>query len=232
MSSTLYVVGTPIGNLADITLRAIDTLKGVDLILAEDTRKTRILLDKYEIKKPLESYHEESDSKKLEALIDRLAAGESIAYVTDAGTPGISDPGSYLVRKAKERLGDELTVVCIPGPSALTAAISVSGVDCTQFVFRGFLPHKKGRQTALKEIALSDMSNIFYESTHRVEKFLTEADAMWGESKKVTIVKELTKIHEEILVGTAKELLAILATHPEKTKGEFVVIVEPVKPKK
>ena len=219
--STFYVIATPIGNLEDITLRAIRTLKEVDIVLCEDTRVTKRLFDKHGINTQMLSYHAQSGEAKVELILEKIEEGKNIAIVTDAGTPGISDPGSLLVSKIRESYPD-LKIEVIPGPSALTAALSISGVPTHEFIFLGFMPHKKGRETLFKEIADSERTIVFYESTHRILKTLESLSKI---NKKVTIVREITKIYEEVLQGSAQDLLKILTDTPEKQKGEFVVIV-------
>ncbi len=219
----LYIIATPIGNLEDITLRALRTLKEVDLVLCEDTRETAKLLNKYEIKKPLKSFHAQSKLSKTEEILDLLKAGKNIALVTDAGTPAISDPGSFLVKKIKEELPD-VKVIPIPGASALTAAYSASGVIGGEFTFLGFLPHKKGRETLFKEIAEATRAYIFYESPHRILKAL-ESLVKFAPEKKIIIARELTKIYEEFVSGAPQEVLDFFSNNPEKVRGEFVVIV-------
>ena len=227
--ATLFIVGTPIGNLEDITLRAIRVLKEVHLILCEDTRVTRKLLDHYEIKTPVESYHEHSDLSKTEKILSKIEAGENIALVTDAGTPGISDPGSKLVAIVRDRFEGGVKVEAIPGPSALTAALSISGLDQSEFEFLGFLPHKKGRETIFKKIADSENAFVFYESPHRATKTLNSlAEHLSGE-RKIFIARELTKTFEESFLGTPKEALDYFTSHPDKIRGEFVIIVMPIK---
>jgi 16S rRNA (cytidine1402-2'-O)-methyltransferase len=221
---TLSIVATPIGNMEDITLRALRTLKECDVIYAEDTRVISKLLARYEIKKPLQRLDATTESKKAEEVIGRLENGEHVVYVSDAGTPGISDPCTRLVAAVREQ-SPEAKIEAIPGASALTAALSIAGVDTSTFTFLGFLPHKKGRQTALKKIAESEIPVVLYESPHRIEKLLEELGVL--EVSKVVIARELTKIHEEILSGTPTELLAHFATHPSTVRGEFVVIVVP-----
>ncbi len=225
---TLSIVATPIGNLEDITLRALRTLKECDVIYAEDTRVIAKLLARYEIKKPLQRLDAATEMKKADEIIARLQAGERVAYVSDAGTPGISDPGARLVAAVREQVKRSdlfTTIEAIPGASALTAALSIAGVDTSSFTFLGFLPHKKGRQTALKRVASSDIPIVLYESPHRILKLLEELKA-FGISR-ITIARELTKIHEEVISGTPEELLAHFATHPDTIRGEFVVIIEP-----
>lgn len=219
--STFYVIATPIGNLEDITLRALRILKEVDLVLCEDTRVTRKLFEKYQISTSMMSYHAQSGEAKVDIILEKIEEGKNIALVTDAGTPGISDPGSMLISQIREKF-PELTIIGIPGASALTGALSIAGVPTHEFVFLGFLPHKKGRETLFKEIASSERTMVFYESTHRILKTLESLSKI---NKKVTIVRELTKIYEEVLQGSAEEILKILTDTPEKQKGEFVVIV-------
>ena len=220
MTGTLYIVATPIGNLSDITLRALETLKTVDAILCEDTRVTGKLLARYEIRKPLISCHEHTDERKLMQIIGRLQKGESLAFVTDAGTPGLSDPGNRLVELA---LAGGLTVIPIPGVSALGAIVSVAGIDMREFVFKGFPPHKKGRETFFKAVAVSEMPVLYYESPHRVLKNLALLRELAPE-KKIVLGRELTKMFEEIVRGSIGETLAYFTEHPERVKGEFVVI--------
>src|SRR3990167_6632106 len=199
---TLSIVATPIGNLEDITLRALRTLKECDVIYAEDTRVISKLLARYEIKKPLQRLDAATELKKADEILARLEAGEHVAFVSDAGTPGISDPGARLVSFIRANSGIA-KIEAIPGPSALTAALSVAGVDITEFTFLGFLPHKKGRQTVLKKIAASDFPVVLYESPHRILKLLKELEGV----SRVTIARELTKIHEEVVAGTPDEVL-------------------------
>lgn len=176
--SILYIVGTPIGNLEDISFRALRILGEVDFILCEDTRVTRKLLDHYNVKTPTISFHAHSDEKKTREVLDLLAAGKNLALVTDAGTPGISDPGGKLIERALEEFGDDIKVESVPGPSAVTAALSISGIPADKFVFMGFPPHKKGRQTFLKKILGSEYPVVVYESKHRIIKFLEELRGM------------------------------------------------------
>jgi 16S rRNA (cytidine1402-2'-O)-methyltransferase len=226
MTGKLFIVGTPIGNLEDITFRAVRTLKEVDLILCEDTRVTRRLLEKYEIQnKQLTTYNEERSGVAIEKIAEWLEDGKNVALVSDAGTPGISDPGTYLVQKIREVL-PEVGIESVPGPSALTAALSIAGVPVSDFVFLGFLPHKKGRETLFKEIAVSERAMIFYESPHRILKTL-ESIEKHSPHKKVTIARELTKVFEQIISGTASELLKYFAINSDKVRGEFVVVVTP-----
>lgn len=229
--STLYVVATPIGNLEDITIRALRVLKEVDVILCEDTRVTQKLLARHEITaKQLATYNEQESGITAGKIIRWLEEGKNVALVSDAGTPGISDPGSILVQKVREAL-PEVKIESVPGPSALTSALSIAGVPVSDFVFLGFLPHKKGRETLFKEIAISERTVIFYESSHRILKTLeslkTHLEVKPPSGRKVVIARELTKIHEEVVSGTPAELLEFFKNNPEKVRGEFVVVVTP-----
>ena len=223
----LYIVATPIGNLEDITLRALRVLSEVDTILCEDTRVTKKLLQKYDIKTSTLSYHAHSKLSKVEKIYKLLEEEKNLALVSDAGTPTISDPGSLLVSQIRKRFEKSVEIITIPGASALTAALSVSGVPSSEFLFLGFLPRKKGRQKLFKEIAESGRTVVFYESPHRILKTLESLDSSLGGGKEVVIARELTKIHEEVVSGTPDELLAILKEYPKKQKGEFVVIIRP-----
>ncbi len=217
----LYLVGTPIGNLGDITLRALETLKSVDLVLSEDTRVTKKLLNHFEIVTPTLSCHEHTEKGKLAQIIERLKQGESMALVTDAGTPGLSDPGNVLVSLALE---SDIAVVPIPGVSALATLISVAGVDMREFVFKGFPPHKKGRETFFRFIGESEIPVMYYESPHRVIKNLELLQSLAPE-RKIILGRELTKMFEEVARGSVEEVLQYLQSDPNKTKGEFVIIV-------
>lgn len=218
----LYIVATPIGNLSDITLRALETLKSADLIVAEDTRQTRKLLDHYEIQKPLESYHQHSREDKIEYLINQLQQGKNLALVTDGGTPGIADPGNLFVEKVLIKL-PETKIIPIPGPSALTTLASVSGINMDEFYFVGFLPHKKGRKTKLESLKDITIPIVFYESPYRIYKLLREINEYLGD-KEVIIGRELTKKFEEIIRGKVSELIQ---ADKFKNKGEFVLIIKP-----
>lgn len=223
--SAFYVIGTPIGNLEDITLRALRIMKEVDLVLCEDTRVTRKLFERHGISTPTMSYHAQSGEAKVDLILEQIAQNKNIALVTDAGTPGISDPGSLLISKIRAAY-PELATVSVPGPSALAAALSIAGVPTHEFIFLGFMPHKKGRETFFKEIAVSDRTIVFYESTHRIIKTLESLKEHLAENpKKVTIAREITKIFEEVIQGSAEEVLEKLLSTPEKQRGEFVVIV-------
>jgi 16S rRNA (cytidine1402-2'-O)-methyltransferase len=227
MKGTLSVVATPIGNLADITLRALETLKQADAIACEDTRVTAKLLARYDIQKPLLVYHAQSGKVAATRILQLLGEGKHIALVTDAGTPGISDPGTALVREARDRLGDEVRIEALPGPSALTAALSIAGIPTNEFLFLGFLPHKKGRQTIFKDIAESERTVVFYESPHRIEKALASLASGLPETARVSIFRELTKIHESVVEGSASQVAKHFETHPGEVRGEFVVCVVP-----
>jgi 16S rRNA (cytidine1402-2'-O)-methyltransferase len=216
---TLSIVATPIGNMEDITLRALRVLGECDAVLAEDTRVTRKLLDRYDIQVPTISCHEHTDERKLAELVSRLSSGESFAYVTDAGTPGLSDPGNKLVSLAFDA---GIPVVPVPGPSALGAIISVAGIDLREFVFKGFPPHKKGRETFFRYVASSELPVVYYESPHRVVKNLTLLSEFAPE-KRVIVGRELTKMFEEVVRGTIPEILAHF-TDESKIKGEFVIV--------
>ncbi len=226
---TLYIVATPIGNLEDITLRALRILGEVDLVLCEDTRVTKKLLDKYEIKTPTMSYHCHSKLSKVEKIFSLLEEGKNLALVSDAGTPTISDPGVLLVQQIREKFGDAVQIIPIPGASALITALSASGAHSSDFLFLGFLPHKKGRETLFKEIADSKRTVVFYESPHRILKALQSLSeylvARPPNTRKITIARELTKIHEQIISGSAEELLKYFTDNSDKVRGEFVVIV-------
>lgn len=221
---TLSVVATPIGNLGDITLRALDVLQKVDVIACEDTRVTAKLLAKYNIQKPLVIYHARSGRGASERVLALLAEGKHVALVTDAGTPGISDPGNELVGAVRARL-PEVAIEAIAGASALTAGLSIAGVASDSFVFLGFLPHKKGRQTLFKEIANETRTVVFYESPHRIEKALASLCDVLEETRVVTVLRELTKLHESCVQGTPDQVAMYFKEHPGEVRGEFVVIV-------
>ena len=224
--SKFYVVATPIGNMGDITLRAIETLKNVDLILCEDTRETKKILDKHEINKPTMSYHAQSKLAKTDKIFELLEEGKDLALVSDAGTPGISDPGAMLISQIRNtaRQGLAVEVIPVPGVSAVITALSASGLPTHEFTFLGFLPHKKGRETLFKEIAAAERTMVFYESPHRILKTL-ESLTKFCPTKKVCIARELTKIYEEFKTGTPAEVLEYLEKNKEKQRGEFTVLV-------
>ncbi len=216
----LSVVATPIGNLEDITLRALRTFRACDYILCEDTRVTGKLLAHYDIKKPLKRYDAHASEGVHEQIIVDLEAGQHLALVSDAGTPGVSDPGVILVARARAA---GARIEAIPGASALTAAISIAGIAGNQFTFLGFIPHKKGRETFVRELTTHTQPVIFFESTHRILKLLQQIEAVYPEAT-LSLAREQTKLHEEFLVGTPTELLTTLTDTPVKQKGEFVVL--------
>lgn len=224
---TLSVVATPIGNLADITLRALDTLRQADAIACEDTRVTAKLLARYDIQKPLLIFHAQSGRHASSRILQMLAEGKRIALVTDAGTPGISDPGSALVREVRDTLKEDARIEGIPGPAAVTAALSIAGVPTDEFTFLGFLPHKKGRQTLFKEIGDSRRTMVFYESPHRIEKAFASLREVLEGDRRVIVLRELTKMFESVVEGSASELVQHFADHQDQVRGEFVVIVTP-----
>jgi 16S rRNA (cytidine1402-2'-O)-methyltransferase len=219
--ATLYIVATPIGNLEDMTFRAVRVLKECAVVFCEDTRTTRVLLNRYDIKAATESFHAQSPLSKMDRIVELLEEGKDIALVSDAGTPGISDPGMLLVSEVRRRM-PQASVVAVPGASALTAAVSIAGKPLHEFVFLGFLPHKKGRQTIFEEIKAGERPYVFYESPHRIEKTL---ESLAGSPKTVTILREITKMHESYVSGTAEEVLATFKADPQTMRGEFVVIV-------
>lgn len=222
--STLYVVATPIGNLGDITHRAIETLKTSDIILCEDTRTTKKLLSHFDIHSKCIAFHKFSTDKEIESIMNLFSQHEHISLVTDAGTPLISDPGSFLIQKIREQI-PETNIVTVPGASALTAALSISGLPLTQFTFVGFLPHKKGRQKKLDEILAYNHTIVLYESTHRILKLLEEIKSRQPE-RNLVLCKELTKMFEKVLIGNAETLLNEFVQNPSLQKGEFVLICE------
>jgi 16S rRNA (cytidine1402-2'-O)-methyltransferase len=246
--STLFIVATPIGNLSDLSSRAKETLVGVDAILCEDTRVTAKLLAAFDIRKPLVAYHQHSDDRRIKEIIEMLRGGKSLALVTDAGTPGISDPGGRLVEavlrafsplpppeadpalpeRGDERGVDEVevSIVPIPGPSAIVAALSISGFPCDEFLFLGFPPNKKGRQSFFRRLATIESTVVLYESTHRIEKTLAEIDAV-SPDRRLVVCRELTKMYETMYRGTAKEVTARLKS--TSIKGEFVLILAPIR---
>jgi 16S rRNA (cytidine1402-2'-O)-methyltransferase len=220
-NTSLYLVPTPIGNLNDITLRALEVLKSVDTILAEDTRTSGFLLKHYDISKPIQSFHIFNEHKTLAGLIERMKKGEVMALVSDAGTPGISDPGFLLVREA---LKAELDVDCLPGPTALIPALVKSGFPTDRFVFEGFLPHKKGRQTLLKKLAEEERTIVLYESPHRLVKTLEQLIEFFGAERRVSVSRELTKLHEETFTGTVQDVFTHFSA--KEVKGEIVIVID------
>ena len=218
--SKLYLVPTPIGNLEDITLRAIRVLKEVDLILAEDTRTSGNLLRHLGISKPMTAFHIRNEHQMVDRLADRIAAGETVALVTDAGTPAISDPGFLLVRECVER---NIEVECLPGPTAFVPALVDSGLPAEKFIFEGFLPHKKGRQTKLNEIANYQYTTILYESPFRLLKTLQQLAEVCGDERQVSVSRELTKLHEENVRGALADVVAYFSE--KEIKGEIVIVL-------
>lgn len=216
----LYIVPTPIGNLEDITLRAINILKAVDLILAEDTRTSGKLLKHYGIATPLQSHHMYNEHRQINALVQKLKGGAMLALISDAGTPAISDPGFLLVRSCVE---NTIAVECLPGPTAFIPALVNSGLPSDRFIFEGFLPVKKGRHTRLQQLAQESRTLVFYESPHKLVKTLTQFVEYFGEDRPVSISRELTKLYEETVRGTVQEVLEHFTHTPPK--GEFVIVV-------
>ncbi len=218
--SKLFVVPTPLGNLEDMTLRAIRVLREVNVILAEDTRTTRKLLTHYQIDTPLQSYHIFNEHQKTAELTDRIAAGETMALVSDAGTPSISDPGFMLVRSCVQK---DVPVECLPGATALIPALVVSGFPSDKFCFEGFLPHKKGRKTRMAELALESRTIILYESPHRILKTLQELQQVMGDERRCSVSRELTKMHEETIRGSFTELISHFTKNAPR--GEIVLVI-------
>ena len=216
----LYLVPTPVGNLGDMTYRGVEVLRSVDLILAEDTRTSRVLLQHYGIETPLQSYHIFNEHQTVAGLVERLLNGTTIAVITDAGTPGISDPGFLLVREAVKAGVD---VECLPGATAFVPALIDSGLPCDRFVFLGFLPHKKGRQTAIKALAEEERTMVVYESPYRLVKLLEELKEVLGEERQVSVSREISKLHAETVRGTIAEVLAHFGA--KEVKGEIVVVL-------
>lgn len=217
----LYLVPTPIGNLEDITLRALRVLREVDLVACEDTRTSGVLLSHYDIGTPRTSYHEHNERRKAPELVRRMEAGERVALVTDAGTPGISDPGFYLVR---ECLRHDIAVEALPGATAFVPALVLSGLPTHRFVFEGFLPVKKGRATRLRELMEESRTMVFYESPHRLVKTLTQFVEAFGPERTVAVARELTKLYEETVRGTLEEVKVHFAAQA-KVRGEVVIVL-------
>lgn len=217
----IYIVPTPIGNLDDITLRAINVLKGVDLILCEDTRRSKKLLIHYEIETPLRSHHKFNEHQEVDIIIEKIKSGTKVALISDAGTPGISDPGYLIVRTC---IQNNIEIDCLPGPTAFVPALINSGIPSDKFIFEGFLPVKKGRKTRLEILSKEERTMVFYESPHKILKTLNDFLIHFGSNRKVSISRELTKIYEETIRGTIHSVLESLTE--KSIKGEIVVIVE------
>lgn len=216
----LYLVPTPIGNLEDMTFRAVKVLNSVDTILSEDTRKSQILLKHYQIAKPLQSYHAYNEHQQLISLVGRLQSGEKMALISDAGTPAISDPGYLLTREA---LKAGIKIECLPGATAFVPALVKSGLPADKFVFEGFLPHKKGRKTRLEQLSNEERTMIFYESPYRLMKALEQFSEHFGGDRSASVSRELTKIYEETVNGSLEELINYYSQHT--IKGEIVIVV-------
>ena len=216
----LYVVPTPIGNLDDITIRAIKTLESVDIILCEDTRRSKKLLNHIAVKSNLKSHHKFNEHKELEKVVEKIILGNNVALITDAGTPGISDPGFLIIRTC---IAKKIKVECLPGPTALIPGIVLSGLPMEKFIFEGFLPLKKGRSSKLKVLSSENRTMIFYESPHRLIKTLNDFQSTFGSERKISVSRELTKIYEETKRGSLKEIIKIFEN--KKPKGEFVIVV-------
>ncbi len=224
MTGTLYIVPTPIGNLEDMTLRAIRTLKEVDLVLCEDTSVTQRLFKEYDITTKTSVFYSQSPQAKVPWVISLLQEGKNIALVSDAGMPAISDPGVILIDAVRKDLPDA-KVVALPGASALITAVAGAGIAGNSFIFLGFLPHKKGRETIFKEIVAREETTVFYESVHRIEKTLESLVKVLPENRTIVIARELSKLHEEYVKGSASEVKNYFETHPDHIRGEFVVII-------
>lgn len=217
----LFIVPTPIGNMGDITIRAIETLKNSDLILAEDTRHAKKLLSEYNISTKVNSYHLNNEHKKVNDYIELMASGQKISLITDAGTPCISDPGFLLIREAIKK---DILITCLPGPTALIPALVLSGLPSENFIFEGFLPRKKGRKTKLIELAQNTKTTIIYESPYRVVKTLTEFLEYLGEDRQIALSREISKIYEETFRGSIVEAVKYFSN--KKIKGEFVICID------
>ncbi|MBQ9286751.1 MAG: 16S rRNA (cytidine(1402)-2'-O)-methyltransferase [Bacteroidaceae bacterium] len=216
----LYIVPTPVGNLEDITLRALKVLREADLILAEDTRTSGLLLKHFDIHRPMLSYHKFNEHQAVARIVERLLAGETIALVSDAGTPGISDPG-FLVAREAAKAGVEVS--CLPGATAFVPALVASALPCDRFCFEGFLPQKKGRQTRLQMLAEEKRTMVFYESPHRVVKALQQMAEVFGSDRPVAVCREISKLHEEVVRGSLADALAHFEEH--EPRGEFAIVV-------
>lgn len=225
MAGTLYIVPTPIGNLEDMTLRAIRILKEADLVLCEDTSVTQRLFKEYGIETKTSVFYAQTGIKNIERTLEQLEGGAAIALVSDAGTPTISDPGVLLVDRVRNEL-PEVKIVALPGATAIATALSASGISSAVFTFYGFLPHKKGRETLFRTIAESEHTSVFYESVHRIEKTLESLALSLDEKRLIVIAREITKMHEEVIRGTAAEVQKYFIDNGDHVRGEFVVIVE------
>ena len=217
----LFIVPTPIGNLDDITYRAIETLKNVDLVLAEDTRKSKILFKKYSITTSIKSYHINNEHKVVNTYVESLVDGKKLALVSDAGTPSISDPGFLLIR---ESIKKNIEIICLPGATALIPALVISGVPSERFVFEGFLPKKKGRDSRLKELSIENRTLVLYESPLRVKKTLEDLKKFFGSDRRISLSREISKIYEETYRGTIED--AIMHFSNKNPKGEFVICID------
>ena len=217
----LYIVPTPIGNLDDITIRAIQVLTDVDLILCEDTRRSKKLLNHLGIKSQLRSHHKFNEHKEVEIIVKKIKEGNNVAVISDAGTPGISDPGFLILRTSLE---NSIEVECLPGATALIPALMLSGISADKFIFEGFLPIKKGRKTRLSILSSESRTMIFYESPHKLVKTLLDFEISFGSDRKISVSRELTKLYEETSRGSLKEIIQLYTT--KKPKGEYVIVVE------
>ena len=217
----LYIVPTPIGNLEDITLRSINVLIDSDLVLCEDTRRSKILMSHYKINTQLKSFHKFNEHKEVDSIVDQIKKGKKISLISDAGTPGISDPGFLIVRTCVE---SEIEIECLPGATAFVPALINSGIPSDKFAFEGFLPVKKGRKTRLKTLSSEERTMIFYESPHKILKTLNDFKLNFGSERKISISRELTKVYEENIRGTVEEVISFFGD--KKIKGEIVIVVE------
>ncbi len=217
----LYIVPTPIGNLEDITLRSINVLIDSDLVLCEDTRRSKILMSHYKINTQLKSFHKFNEHKEVDSIVDQIKEGKKISLISDAGTPGISDPGFLIVRTCIE---SEIEIECLPGATAFVPALINSGIPSDKFVFEGFLPVKKGRKTRLETLSNEERTMIFYESPHKILKTLNDFKLNFGLERKISISRELTKVYEENIRGTVEEVISFFGD--KKIKGEIVIVVE------
>ena len=220
MSGILYLVPTPIGNLKDMTFRAVEVLKSVDLILAEDTRTSAKLCQHYDIRTQMKSHHMHNEHSRVQGVVDQLISGQSVAVISDAGTPAISDPGFLLVREA---IGQGIQVDCLPGATAFVPALVSGGLPCERFLFEGFLPVKKGRQTRLKELSQETRTMVFYESPHKLLKTLQDFCTVFGSERPISVSRELSKLHQETLRGSAAQMLEHFQN--QAPRGEFVIVL-------